>query len=501
MKSKILFMAGVALLIGVGVFAYDLYEENAKNVPQIAQQSQKSASSQNYDVENIINDALGKDTLSLKQTIAMLDLLKSAPKHGLARIETSQFDKIISQNKRLDEVQQQLLINETIALAHQLNGGRMNWKGARSDWDMRPKARDFLAEFNLAKENDKIQEWLLTLPHDSDAYKGLLVAREKYEGFVKAGGFVRLGENPSPALLRQRLAQEGYVALNAVNPNEFDASLKQQLAAFQSSHGIESPDGELGERTLAALEISAQDKLKQIDLNLERERWVPRGNPKTRIEANIPSQNLVYYENGVPKLEMNTIVGKLRTKTPSFATKARAIVLNPPWYVPRSIRSRYRVQPPGPNNALGRVKFDFDNKFSVFLHDTPDHSLFSARNRALSHGCVRLNKPKDLAAILLAPEGVTREEIDKITSTRKTTPFKLKTQTPVLLLYRTAYLGKDNLGREAVHFVKDIYEWDNLLENALLPQKAQMSQNDALGKASTDTFQNNGSQTIAIAAP
>lgn len=501
MKRKILFVAGIALLLGVGLLAYDIYAKNNQTSPSANSINAAKTPQAQLDVENILNDALGKDTLSTKQTNAMLSFLKSAPSHGFEVIDTAQFDVVLGQNKRLSEEQKQALFDKTINLAHQLNGGRMNWKAARSDWDMRPVARDFTSEFNAAKENNSIETWLASLPQDSDAYKGLLVARAKYAQFVKNGGFVKLGSNPSPSLLRHRLAQEGYVAMNAANPDEFDNGLKQQLAAFQSTHGIEKPDGELGERTLAALEVSAEDRLKQIDLNLERERWVPRGNPQTRIEANIPSQNLVYYENGKSRLEMNTIVGALRTKTPSFATKARAIVLNPPWYVPRSIRSRYRVQPPGPNNALGRVKFDFENKFAVFLHDTPNHAPFAARNRALSHGCVRLNKPKDLAAILLAPEGVTREEIDKITTTRKTTPFKLKTQTPVLLLYRTAYAGKDSLGRDMVHFVNDVYEWDKLLENALEPSQNQISENTKPAQMPNNSSSNASDQNIALASP
>lgn len=494
-------MAGVALLLGVGVFAYDLYSVDKKNSKNAAASAGVAAPQSKLDVENLLNDALGKDTLSAIQTKAILDLLKSAPNHGLAAIDTAKFDNIIAQSKRLGEQEQQALISEVINLAHDLNGGRMNWQEARKDWDMRPKARDFRAEFESAKQNNTIEAWLLTLPHDSDAYKGLLAAREKYAGFVKNGGFIQLGENPSPSQLRQRLSQEGYAALNATDPNQFDAGLKAQLAAFQSTHGIENPDGELGERTILALNISANDRLKQIDLNLERERWVPRGNPQTRIEANIPSQKLVYYENGKPKLEMNTIVGALRTKTPSFATQTRAIVLNPPWYVPRSIRSRYRVQPPGPRNALGRVKFDFENKFSVFLHDTPNHAPFAARNRALSHGCVRLDKPKDLAQILLAPEGITREKIDEITQTRKTTPYKLKTQTPVRLLYRTAYMGKDNLGREMPHFVNDVYEWDKLLENALLPNQNLLANSGKPTQNPSNISKNKNNENIVLAAP
>ena len=494
-------MAGIALLLGAGVIAFDIYENNAKNVPQNNAATNTSATKPALDVENILNDALGKDTLSAKQTSAMLAFVKSAPNHGLDTIDTAQFDAQLARDKKLNEEQKQVLINETIKLAHQLNGGRMNWKSARNDWDMRPVVRDFTSEFNAAKANDTIDAWLLTLPHDSDAYRGLLSAREKYAGFVKNGGFVKIGANPSPSLLRQRLAQEGYAALNAANPNEFDNGLKSQLAAFQSTHGIENPDGELGERTLAALNVSAEDRLKQIDLNLERERWVPRGNPKTRIEANIPSQRLVYYENGIPKLDMNTIVGAQRTKTPSFATKTRAVVLNPPWNVPRSIRSRYRRQPPGPNNALGRVKFDFDNKFSVFLHDTPNHAPFAARNRALSHGCVRLDKPKDLAQILLAPEGLSREKIDKITTTRSTQYFKLKTQTPVLLLYRTAFSGKDNQNRDMVHFVNDVYEWDNLLENALKPSQNKISDNVTPAQLPSNSPATSSNQNIALASP
>jgi murein L,D-transpeptidase YcbB/YkuD len=231
----------------------------------------------------------------------------------------------------------------------------------------------------------------------------------------------------------------------------------------------------MGEKTFAALEVSIEARLKQIDLNLERERWLPRTNPATRIEVNIPEATLVYYKDNRPTLTMATIVGANSTKTPMFASNVHSIVLNPPWHVPRSISRRERVQPPGPNNALGRVKFDFLNDFSVYLHDTPNHALFAASRRNLSHGCVRLDKPKELAELLLAPQGVDRAKIDEITSHVVTRYIKLQTQTPVALLYRTAYVAKVEPNINKIHFVDDVYEWDNLLENLLVSSKQPRS--------------------------
>ena len=145
---------------------------------------------------------------------------------------------------------------------------------------------------------------------------------------------MKLGQtNEIIGKLRNRLAQENYNTIAPQDPNYVDEGLKSKLTLYQKMHGLKQ-SGELNENTIKALNVSAKDRLAQIDLNLERERWLPRNNPQTRIEANIPTQYLTYYENSAPKLNMNVIVGKVSTKTPILASEVHRIIFNPPWYKP-----------------------------------------------------------------------------------------------------------------------------------------------------------------------
>ncbi|MBN8648900.1 MAG: L,D-transpeptidase family protein [Caulobacterales bacterium] len=418
---------------------------------------------------------IGQEGIKTSHAKAIINYLSFAKDHGLQSIDPAPIKQVLENGKRLDDNQKQVLKDAVIKIADELNGGRINWNKARYDWDMRPKKIDNLAGFELALKNDDIENWLKTLAPQHDAYRALVGARHKYSEIVKAGDFIKLGEieelkigsnGSNVALLRARLNQEGYNANNITSPEVFDENLKTKLALFQKYHGIKQ-SGTLNKETLKALEISAKERLEQIDLNLERERWVPREITKTRIEANITSAHVAYIEDNKIKLEMPSIVGAIKSKTPMLASHIHSIVLNPPWYKPASIKGRVRVQKPGPNNALGRVKFDMANNHSVFLHDTPNHGLFSAHNRTLSHGCVRLHYPKDLAEILAKAEGYNREKIDEITKTVKTHRIKLKTKTPVLILYRTAYVDVFANDGGIVQFPKDVYSWDPLLKNLL----------------------------------
>lgn len=423
--------------------------------------------------------SLGEEGLKTKDGKLILQFLDTMPAHGLLTADTSSFKAVLGQSKRLDETQKTELKAILIKYAHRLNGENIDWKFLGKNWDMRPPARDFSGELETAIINDQVPQFLNSLVPSHTAYIKLMELRSLYANAESNGGFLNvsaaMGAKPgvnSPLItqLRQRLAQENYQAQNLTTPELFDEGLRQAVEKYQKAHGLKVT-GEINEKTLAALNISADSKLKKIDLNLERERWLPRNNPQTRIEANIPNQWLIYYESGARKLEMPTIVGKTSTKTPIFASEVHGVVFNPPWYKPASIKGRVRVQRPGPWNSLGRVKFDLKNNHSVFLHDTPNHGLFSANNRTFSHGCVRLHYPKDLATILTAPEGYTREKIDEITNTLNTKYVKLKTKTPVYLMYRTVFAAETGDLTGVVQFYNDPYKWDELLEIALDPNK------------------------------
>lgn len=463
MNSKIVVSAGLFGAIALGSF---LYAAQPRKAVEFREPEQKLAT----DIKP------KQDSLSKDDATTIISYLSNASEHGLKPINLSDISASLNSGNALDDAQKAKLKEAAIEYGKELYGSRIKWSKAPDDWDMRPKTPDLSTSFDEAVKNNQVKEWLDSLIPPQAAYTNLFEARKFYDKASRQGGFLKVADMPQnmkigmtdPRIgqLRTRLAQENYVALNATAPNTLDQGLVNQINNFQTTHLIK-PDIQVGKRTLEAINVSADDRLRQIDLNLERERWVPRDNPPTRLEANIPTQILVYYENNKPILEMRTIVGALKTKTPSFASEVRAVILNPPWYKPESIKGDERIQPPGPKNSLGRVKFDMVNRHSVYLHDTPNHALFGGSHRTLSHGCVRLNQPKDLAELLLKPEGVTREKIEEITKTTNTKWYNLKVKPTVFILYRTAYVTFDGNHTPFVNFTDDIYSWDKQLEELL----------------------------------
>lgn len=214
--------------------------------------------------------------------------------------------------------------------------------------------------------------------------------------------------------------------------------------------------------------------------NLERLRWLPRDEPPTRIDVNIASMSLVYLVDGQPRLTMRTASGKPGDETPILTSRIDHIVLNPPWNVPKGIAEQELlpkgedylaahgfetkddgglVQTPGPQSALGLVKFDFPNRYAVYLHDTPSKAAFDRSGRAVSHGCVRLEHALDLANLLLANEpGWSAERVQQVIASGQTTTIGLSHPVPVRLLYLTAVPQ----GGQIV-LVPDIYGWDGPL--------------------------------------
>lgn len=211
--------------------------------------------------------------------------------------------------------------------------------------------------------------------------------------------------------------------------------------------------------------------------NLERLRWLPRDEPPTRIDVNIAAMSLIYLVNGQPQLTMRTASGKPGDETPMLTSKIDNIVLNPPWNVPQGIAERELlpkgedyllthgfetkedgglVQLPGPGSALGLVKFDFDNPYAVYLHDTPSKAAFDRAGRAVSHGCVRLERAMDLANLLLANQsGWSAERVRETIASGETTTVHLDRSVPVRLLYLTAFPQDGGIA-----LAPDIYGWD-----------------------------------------
>lgn len=298
------------------------------------------------------------------------------------------------------------------------------------------------------------------------------------------------------------------------NDNAYDAVLESAVKKFQQRHGLE-PDGVVGGGTLAALTVSVETRIQQILANMARWRTLPQNLGNRYVAINVPNFRLDVVEKEHSVLDMKVVVGKMMEKrsTPTFSAQMTHIVLNPYWNVPKSIAEeelfplsrkdpkyfaknkftvrkvavgeklvpdpnatdgsmiatkvyRYQLrQEPGPKNALGRVKFIFPNAYGVYLHDTPSKTLFDRTVRTFSHGCIRVERPIDLAEYLLHDSTKwTRDTIQTTLDRHKEKTIWLSEPVPVYIQYWTAWMGSDGV----MQFRNDIYGYDNTL-GARLP--------------------------------
>lgn len=313
------------------------------------------------------------------------------------------------------------------------------------------------------------------------------------------------------ALVAQRLGALGDLAPGGAAPERSDPGLVAALQAFQERHGL-TPDGILGAGTLRELEVTPAARVRQIELGLERLRWTPPLQGPHMVVVNVPEFVLRAFdvsEKGVDvRLTMKVIVGKaLRTRTPLLAESMRFIEFSPYWNVPPSIardetvprlrrdpgylereglefvtasgqvvttlapshldavlRGGWRIrQRPGPQNALGGIKFVFPNNANIYLHDTPARGLFERERRDFSHGCVRLEAPVALARFVLRNEPAwTEERIRHAMTAGVSTTLRLEHPVPVLIAYSTVVARAGT-----VYFYRDLYGHDAVLDRAL----------------------------------
>ncbi len=376
---------------------------------------------------------------------------------------------------------------------------------------------DPAAELNEVLDGEKVADFIEGLRISDPWYDGVLEALARYRSIADKGGWPVVPEgsalkpgtsDPRVPVLRTRLAATGDFQGVDTGSELYDGDLEQAVRRFQARHGLED-DGVVGKTSLEVLNVPVVGRIDQIRVNLERGRWVLRGIGETFVIVNIAGFETYMVRDGKEIWSTKSIVGRNYRKTPVFQDKIRFIEFNPTWTVPPGILGKdilpkarkdpsyiYEkgftlvdgngkqvdpksidwskskagnfpyslVQPPGPENALGLVKFMFPNRHLVYLHDTPSRGLFAKSERALSSGCVRIENPFDFAELLLSdqPEW-TRQKIDEIVASSETTRVNLKTPLPVLLLYWTVWVEPDG----QVSFRRDIYERDSRVLAAL----------------------------------
>ncbi|WP_081987934.1 L,D-transpeptidase family protein [Sphingomonas sp. 37zxx] len=388
------------------------------------------------------------------------------------------------------------LVRAALDHAHAVHAGRLDTADFQADWALRPAAFDPLPGFAKAVAQDRIAQWFASLPPPWAGYDGLRTGLTRYRGIVAAGGWqpiaagpdLSLGsKGPRVAALRKRLAIEDPEVI--ATGSNFDAELLAAVQRAQRRYGL-NPAGIVSTQTIAALNVPARDRVRQIMANMERWRWLPHELPKNRIQVNIAAAVLTVFEGDSPVMSMKAVTGKPGGgETPMLASTIHSVVLNPPWNVPSSIANRelfpkgnaylkannFRIIGEGPNrrlqqasgdsSALGRFKFDFDNAFAVYLHDTPAQAGFSRFDRLASHGCIRLEKPAELAKLLLrdVPEWSEAAIDEQVTTTTKTVRARLNTPVEVYLLYWTAFASANG----QMSFRADPYNWDTVLADKI----------------------------------
>jgi murein L,D-transpeptidase YcbB/YkuD len=414
-----------------------------------------------------------------------------------------------------------LMTDAFLVYGSHLVAGCVNPETIDPEWFANRRDVDMADVLEGAISDNAIEEALESLRPAQAGYARLREALATYRDIAEKGGWPAVpdggklikGDSGSRiVLLRRRLEVTGDLSAAAALPGEeFDESLEAAVRHFQRRHGLDV-DGVVGPMTLSALNVSSDDRVRQIEINMERWRWLPQDLGPRHLIVNIANFELDVVEAQQEVLTMRAIVGRDYRRTPVFSGKMTYLVLSPYWHVPPSIavkdilplvrkdsgylaekgfkvfegwgaetkeidpsgvdwstvtskNLRYRFrQDPGPGNALGRVKFMFPNKFDVYLHDTPSRDLFAKSARAFSSGCIRIEKPIELAEYVLHSDSKwNRDAILAAIDRRVEQTVQLREPIPVHVLYWTAWADVSG----TVNFREDVYSRDKPLAEAL----------------------------------
>lgn len=425
------------------------------------------------------------------------------------------------QAERLTKIDS-LLSEAFLAFGSHLVKGQVDPETVHEKYDIKPWMDSLSEVIETALEKKKVEEALEKYRPKSADYVMLKQALGKYREILGKGGWPEIPEGASlrngdhdtrVALLCSRLIASGDLESDS-GPEDlslFGDELDKAVRGFQQRHGCRA-DGIVGDQTRTALNVPVEQRIRQIELNLERWRWLPRNLGDRYILVNTASFELKVMEKAKQVMSMRVIAGKKRRPTPMLSGTVTYLVLNPYWNIPHKIavkdllpkikkdpeylaRENIRVfesweanaaeldtesidwdritkhsfsyklrQDPGPRNALGRVKLMFPNKFAVYLHDTPSRHLFRKEVRDFSSGCVRIEKPMEMLNYLFQDDPTwTQESILAEIEKRERRIITFPKPIPVYLLYWTAWTDEEG----TVHFRDDHYGRDHSLERAL----------------------------------
>jgi murein L,D-transpeptidase YcbB/YkuD len=472
-------------------------------------------------------EPLWTDDARIQELLAMLE---TAPDHGLDPDDyhVAQIRSLVAQRQSsdfaLDVADLDILLTASLLRFgyHQLFG-KVNPATLDSNINFR---REFLYDEGPVKAIPKViaspeplEEQLNAAIPRGPLYRAMQQALVNYRAIAAAGGWSTVppgaalhkgDQDPRVVHLRRRLAVTGDLPPDAdVASSAFDEDVEAGVIAFQDRHALDA-DGVVGNQSYRAMNVPVQTRIDQIRMSLERLRWV-RGELSERfVVVNIAGFRVFVINNQQFVWESRVMVGKAYRQTPVFRGDIRYMELNPTWTVPPGIlrndilpavkrdpgylekknisvidRDGKIVDPatvdwqayskgvpytlrqePGPNNALGRIKFIFPNQHFVFLHDTPSRGLFDRAERTFSSGCIRVEHPIRFAEVLTNLDNQPNWDeaaLHEVLDTRQTRRIHMKTPLPVLILYLTASLDTGN----RVRFLRDVYDRDAKLLEAL----------------------------------
>ncbi len=394
--------------------------------------------------------------------------------------------------------------------------GRVDHQNIYPDWVVNEKSVDLAAVLNEALEAKEMQKTLADLEPPYPRYAGLKETLVQYQAIAESGGWAQVPSGPKlqmgsrgkrVAILRQRLIISGDLAATVQDkPYVFDRDLESAVRKFQKRHGLKD-DGRVGKSTLKDMNVPVETRIRQIALNMDRLRWLSDDMGRNYIFVNIADFSLEVMEDERPVMVMRIIAGKDEQRSCVLSAKMTYLELNPFWRVPDSIAAKeilpqikkepgyleqknikvfkdwkdnakemdprliswprvrasnlgYKFrQEPGPLNPLGRIKFIFPNECEIYLHDTPARHLFGRTRRDLSHGCIRVEKPVELATYLLRnKETWMQKKILTEIKKGKRQVVMLTEPVNVHIFYGTAWVDRDGV----LQFRNDIYHADEI---------------------------------------
>ncbi|MBH5321868.1 L,D-transpeptidase family protein [Erythrobacter sp. JGD-13] len=418
---------------------------------------------------------------------SLVESLRGAGQHGL---DPREFVTAIDEASE-PTARELALTTAALDLADVLADGRADPAELFEVYTLERPEVDIVAGLSQAASENSAGEWLEALAPSDAEYQALSEAYMRFaeraasgqDSSIESGDAIEQGDtDPRVGQIVAKLQDNGYLQdSERENPDLYSERIASAVAEMQRDFGVKD-DGIIGPDTLEILNTGAEERARLLAVNMERRRWYARELPSTRVEVNIADATLKYMRDGELRDSRRVVVGQPDWETPQLRSAMFRLVANPTWTVPKSIereelaskgpgyldrnnmvrRDGYIVQLPGPENALGEVKFDMQNDQAIYLHDTAAMQLFERNQRHFSHGCVRVNDALEFAQMLARDQQVS-SEYQQARGSGEETFVEFDDNLPVRLVYHTAFADRSG----NIRFRMDPYGWDEAVAEAL----------------------------------